>query len=417
MPRNNSEGTKLVPCQACGMLFKLRGIASHLNQNKPCRDRVKAIHYTRDHTVPDLLVADTVPCPVIAIPAAKENEPQQPPRDATNPPTANGDPLLMWHQKTYDEMETDEEKAEYVDYFTKRYGVKPPVQISSTQLWSQKHYDDLESEFEKSEYVDYFTKRHGVQPPVNYASVQSQFKSGEGNNRQRDDLDHNGEIKDRNDTNSDTNSDICILNNDDDSLDERYADSESVLHDPYYFAPMVDMTGHPTSMYPPHIEAQGTNHPPAENPNVEQVVGVLNYSELPLQVIDKSDEDEDAFSDEGSIYGSVTIDDIDHQQEIEKNAPKGTTSTNAVDVDNDGTYTPTTTIDEDTKWKVLSREYSDYNQNVPTGPTDTSLHDRHKSYRDEKISTGTIHQLRQPMCTKLASSVMLIKIMQKMNAP
>jgi hypothetical protein len=340
------------------MLFKQQGIALHLNRSKTCRDWVRAKHLKED-----VNVQDPAPFPKISFLDAHVSEPANFQSNVTNQSTVNDDPLQFWCQRYYDEeLANEQEKAQYVNWFIEKYGVKPPVVVDDSR------------------------QPQSSQGEHHHATERETGESGDGN------------------------SDIGFFVND---TDDDYH-SESELFDPYYCAPTVDMTGQPTSMYPPHVQAPGENQPPPETFEVQSPVKeIYGYEEPPVEQIENCSVGEDDFSDDGSIYANVSLEEDNTSNHVDlENADAN------INCSNQGNDTADKTrIDENTSRKVLSRNYSGYDQNKTTGQIDNSLHEKHKKYRDTKISSGTDHQLRQPMCKKLASSLQLMKIMEMMNAP
>jgi hypothetical protein len=81
MPRYtcNQEGSKQVPCQACGMLFKQCGIATRLTFSKSCRDWVRTKHLKHNVNVLDSSIIDMVPFWEIVFPPSAMGQCTTPP--------------------------------------------------------------------------------------------------------------------------------------------------------------------------------------------------------------------------------------------------------------------------------------------------------------------------------------------------
>jgi hypothetical protein len=101
-------------------------------------------------------------------------------------------------------------------------------------------------------------------------------------------------------------------------------------------------------MYPPHVAAMGENQPLQEtnklqNPWLIPVKEVQGYEEPPVKEIVNNSFGADDFSDDGSVYANVSI-----------NEDNGATP---VDVENAKSTAINTRIDEKMTCKVLSRNF------------------------------------------------------------
>jgi hypothetical protein len=136
------------------MLFKQRGIATHLTLSKSCRDWVRTKHLKHNVNVLDSSIIDMVPFwEIVFPPSAVGQGTTTTGSDATSQSTGRkGDALQFWHQRYYnDEIQSKEEKAQYLKLFVDKYGENSPVVVEECGQPKSIHIDQHNTLMERGQ--------------------------------------------------------------------------------------------------------------------------------------------------------------------------------------------------------------------------------------------------------------------------